>query len=43
MCFMSLPIILNIINIISKFIIDDIIIILIHILVIDLVNGLMMY
>ena len=42
MCFMSLPIILNIINIISKFIIDDIII-LIHILVIDLVNGLMMY
>ena len=40
---MSLPIILNIINIISKFIIDDIIIILIHILVIDLVNGLMMY
>ena len=42
MCFMSLPIILNIINIISKFIIDDVII-LIHILVIDLVNGLMMY
>ena len=39
---MSLPIILNIINIISKFIIDDVII-LIHILVIDLVNGLMMY